>query len=422
MTAEVAILNKQAVVLAADSAVTTSDGKIFNTAKLFALSKSEPVGIMAYSSAEVMGVPVETVIKEFRRIQGPQTHQHLENYAQEFAEFLRTNDTVFGDDERALSLSGVACGLAQDLYDTALCGMPEGWSHPTRREAQDALSDAIAEFEQRINAAQIVQISQPRKARQLLDGAIGDRLTRSLERLGQKLPTTKKAEAKVRKLILDSFFRDVDGGGETGFVIAGFGTADIFPRLRSFEFRYSALPFHRIVSGRAADISVGGHIARIMPFAQADVMATFVEGIGPKYRAMLLSLIGQYFETHKNNLLNDAPPKANEAALVEALGNGLVQQLPQYLGDLADQAFVQPTMQVVASMPKEELAILAEALINLTTLKRKASTDAETVGGPTDVAVISKGDGFVWIKRKHYFDMTFNPGFIADRLPTGGKT
>lgn len=62
MTAEVAILNKQAVALAADSAVTTyvGDGqKIFNTVnKLFTLSKYHPVGIMAYSSAEVMGVPL----------------------------------------------------------------------------------------------------------------------------------------------------------------------------------------------------------------------------------------------------------------------------------------------------------------------------------------------------------------------------
>jgi hypothetical protein len=28
------------------------------------------------------------------------------------------------------------------------------------------------------------------------------------------------------------------------------------------------------------------------------------------------------------------------------------------------------------------------------------SLDAETVGGPIDVAVISKCDGFVWVKRK----------------------
>jgi len=31
-----------------------------------------------------------------------------------------------------------------------------------------------------------------------------------------------------------------------------------------------------------------------------------------------------------------------------------------------------------------------------------------------DVAVISKGDGFVWIKRKHYFKAELNPQFFAN--------
>jgi hypothetical protein len=29
--------------------------------------------------------------------------------------------------------------------------------------------------------------------------------------------------------------------------------------------------------------------------------------------------------------------------------------------------------------------------------------------------IISKGDGFIWIKRKHYFDPRLNPRFFARR-------
>ena len=64
--------------------------------------------------------------------------------------------------------------------------------------------------------------------------------------------------------------------------------------------------------------------------------------------------------------------------------------------------------------PKDELAAMAESLVNLTSLKRKISLDAETVGGPIDVAVISKGDGFIWIKRKHYFKPELNQNFIVN--------
>ena len=45
--------------------------------------------------------------------------------------------------------------------------------------------------------------------------------------------------------------------------------------------------------------------------------------------------------------------------------------------------------------------------------------EEETVAGPIDVAVISKGDGFVWIKRKHYFQRELNQQFF-DNYYEGG--
>ena len=57
---------------------------------------------------------------------------------------------------------------------------------------------------------------------------------------------------------------------------------------------------------------------------------------------------------------------------------------------------------------------MAESLVNLTSFKRHVSSEAETVGGPTDVAVITKGDGFIWIKRKHYFKADLNAHFFQN--------
>jgi hypothetical protein len=67
MTAEIAIMNRMAIALAADSAVTieTKDGKkIFNTVnKLFRLSKYHPVGIMVYGNAEFMDTHGKQLLK-----------------------------------------------------------------------------------------------------------------------------------------------------------------------------------------------------------------------------------------------------------------------------------------------------------------------------------------------------------------------
>lgn len=45
---------------------------------------------------------------------------------------------------------------------------------------------------------------------------------------------------------------------------------------------------------------------------------------------------------------------------------------------------------VVGLLPPVELAAMAEALVSLTSFKRRVSAEPETVGGPTDVAVITR--------------------------------
>jgi hypothetical protein len=71
MTAEIAILNKSAVALATDSAITISAGqreeKIFDSGdKLFELSCSNPIGIMIYNDLQFAEIPLPAIIKEFR--------------------------------------------------------------------------------------------------------------------------------------------------------------------------------------------------------------------------------------------------------------------------------------------------------------------------------------------------------------------
>ncbi len=70
-----------------------------------------------------------------------------------------------------------------------------------------------------------------------------------------------------------------------------------------------------------------------------------------------------------------------------------------------------PILQSIESMPNEEIAEMCESLIRITSLKRKISSDLESVGGPIDVAIISKGDGFIWKKNKNYINTELNPQF-----------
>lgn len=74
MTAIVGILNKQAAVMAADSAVTVSNDKgvkIYNTAtKIFSLSDVHPIGVMIYDNVEFMGTPWDLIFNLYRKERG----------------------------------------------------------------------------------------------------------------------------------------------------------------------------------------------------------------------------------------------------------------------------------------------------------------------------------------------------------------
>lgn len=103
MTAEIAIMNRTAVVLAADSAVTVTswkDGRqerrYFKGAnKLYELARSGPVGLMIYGSAGLQGVPWELPIKAFRESLGKEQYDNLKTYPERFFEFIQHNDKFF---------------------------------------------------------------------------------------------------------------------------------------------------------------------------------------------------------------------------------------------------------------------------------------------------------------------------------------
>jgi len=99
MTAEIIIMNKEAIAFAADSAVTvrgSSQDKIFSSAnKLFSLSKYCPVGIMIFGNALFMEIPWEVMIKTYRSKLGNHTFNTLEGYANNFVAFLESSNRIF---------------------------------------------------------------------------------------------------------------------------------------------------------------------------------------------------------------------------------------------------------------------------------------------------------------------------------------
>jgi hypothetical protein len=241
MTAEVAVMNKLAVALAADSAVTfggPNQQKIYNAAnKLFSLSKREPVGVMIYGSAEVMGIPWEAILKIFREELGDTAFGTLSEYFDHFVAFLGDSDRFFDAPAQERFVQRNAGSYFVQLRKTVFKRVEE------TIEAQGAASES--------EVASVVDsvISEHARAldmRPFATGIDGDHLqyliatydepiNEAIKLVFQQLPLTPQQTAQLVYVGASLFARNILPASRSGIVIAGFGQLDHFPRLRAIE-------------------------------------------------------------------------------------------------------------------------------------------------------------------------------------------
>jgi len=422
MTAEIVLMNKHAVALAADSATTygAKRPKIFRSAnKIFMLSKYHPVGVMIYESAAFMGVPWESVIKEYRAYLGAQAFDTLHDYTEDLLSYLRSNRAFSPAEVQATYFHDLISGYFEHLRDQHIV---REW-----KAFLDAKGEiTVAEYQQ-IAKHQIKEHRDQWRDQTLPDTAPVD------------FPSTLEAEYKsiiddVKKEVFQDLLTSVTsrfltqlavhfaakapaGPYSSGLVIVGFGAKDIFPAYCHYRVTGVLADQLLVVSQDLSSVTHDNN-GIIVAFAQREMVASFMNGVDPTYEAFLDEQMKEALLEMPNDIIDglDAlSPDEKEKKKVqyrkeaEASYEAYREQREQYQRYM----HVHPVVEVVAVLPKDELAQMAESLVNLTVLKRRVSMQEETVAGPIDVAVISKGDGFVWIKRKHYFAAEMNPYYMA---------
>ncbi len=430
MTAEIAIMNREAVALAADSAITISQGgapRIYATAnKLFALSRHHPVGIMVYGNASFMEVPWETVIKLYRARLGGTAHATIQDYTDDFVEFLQSETALAPSKSQdqfvRRVLDAVFTVMVRQIQREFTSKLPEE-TPTTPEEFQQLLqrvkSDVIGEHYRRWRAARFSED---------MDAASANELRRQYRltikdtkeaNFGADLETTASRQLTLLAgWVLSKHDDRYTSIGGSGVVIAGFGEEQLFPSLRAV--RVAGIAGGKLnygwADGASTDIGTEEGEA-IVPFAQGEMVRSFMEGIEPGFRKELENGVKQILEKYPTIIINSLRETSDEERKrLKAVAASAASEMLEVFKDSLDATgytrYVEPVISTIASMPKSELPAVAEALVNLQSFKRRVSGEQETVGGPIDVMLISKGDGLIWIQRKHYFDANLNPQYF----------
>jgi hypothetical protein len=74
-------------------------------------------------------------------------------------------------------------------------------------------------------------------------------------------------------------------------------------------------------------------------------------------------------------------------------------------------------MLVIPAMPIQDAIEVARFAVETAGKFARYGLRPETIGGPTEIAAITKHEGFKWVARKHYYSVELNRETSHGRLP-----
>lgn len=400
MTAQIAILNKSSVALAADSAATVIVDdviKIHQSNKLFVLREDKPVGVMVYGNSEFMGVPWATLINMYRSSATKSQGRTIREYVKDFLKFIKDTKICNSDAEIDNAIQVVASALY-------LVGVDVRASGPlTRRERNDLFESIVDRRLQNIHRTHPFRTVDSKQLDAIFEkilpkaNAVIDRMLD--EHLIYRRNRNKFSDV-LRRISYGSIERQIMSRGHSGVVIAGFGEQEIFPTLVEVKIDGFVAGALRVTCGSHYDIGRDGTQAVVVPFAQRKMVSRFMEGVDPAVMKYLLSLEDLVYSFSSTALNTRSKLTAKQEKALRKAAEKYIGEYLKGLRTFLRNEFWGPIVRVVAHLPQEDLATMAESLVGLTSLKMHVSSEEETVSGPVDVAVVSKGNGFIWVKNK----------------------
>lgn len=436
MTAEIAVMNRLGVALAADSAVTITFGsrssKIFSTNKLFMLSKHHPVGIMIFGQASLMGIPWEILIKEYRKRElREKSFERLVEYGADFVKYLNGNSFYFTgeiQEENLWSILFRQRGIIKEDFEESIIKAISGIKNPAATETtkifQTIYDESVTKRYNELDALGLLdsfKITEKRFNQKY--GHIVDYFIKNfqLKEVPSSITVSRTYYNLLKKIAYFAVVKNTfeSNNFTSGIVIAGYGEKEIYPSLTAYDIeividdKLKFLPMQTLAVDHKND-------SFVEPFAQEDMVRTFMRGVSPDYEDVV--------EGFMDDVFNDIPDKVADkftglitdeqkkdiAEQLKEVGKNYLETFKQRMNKWVNYKYYDRIKMAVSILPVEELASMAAALVNLTSQKRRYTPDAETVGGAVDVAVITKGDGFVWIDRKFYFEAEKNPHFFTN--------
>ena len=379
MTAVVGILNKRGIAIAADSAVTMNrrrNEKIANSAnKMLRLCSATPISVMITGSAGFLSTPWDIIVRRYRQKRGDIAFTTVETCIEDFFSYIPT-EKMF---------------LTEDLGREYLNNQLDSYWNGVVSQVPELDKDENGKLN---NGKEILK-------------AFRDRISSGIKYFKESdiMPVFQGYSFDQFKAFLGNMVWDE---GSTHLIFSGFGKDEEYPVLAKVmvEGGFDSRVCYHINKEDIYKISDEKPVA-ICPFAQKEIMEALLTGIEPYYYKKICEEAEQIYERIIDRLDFSVPSNPDQRNELKKLLDGvkykdLIKQFQRFGKNLRATERGQ-WLKALRDYDLQDMARLAENFIAMTSFERHMTFSPEGVGGPIDLAVITKNEGFTWLNRKSWY-------------------
>lgn len=429
MTAVVGILNKRGAAIAADSAVTRiryNNRKITkNGNKMIRLSNCVPISVMLTGNGAYLRTQWDIIIRHYRQHRGNIPHQTVEASVHDFFRYIADNHLFC--EEKVIKK-----WIGHELNQLFVHADHEVDSKVKERDDNEKLKfpkaylkSFLAQLRRyRINwlktgiCEQFKDYTQEQFHLFIDDMIIGYLSEKEYQEDGLNFNTfpkdflaSLKDDLELTLMVRLTTRRD-DDDDSAELIFTGFGREQEYPSLVStvvLEGFDNRVNYH-IRPEDIICISDENPVA-ICPFAQKDVIKSLLRGLHVGYSRMVMNQMQSVYRPFGSSIfnINEDDEEFENLNLME-----FQRMLKDVKVDDLDKKIVNVNVRYLNKKQHKweknledydllAMAALAQSLIDLTGFHRILTFSQEGVGGPVDLAVITKNEGFTWLSRKSWY-------------------
>ncbi|WBL24136.1 hypothetical protein [Zunongwangia sp. HGR-M22] len=371
MTAEIGILNKTSVVIAADSAVSIGNNRVYQNAnKLFKIGQNIPVGIMIYNNSTWMGIPLEIIIKSYSKQLNDKEFSELNDYTTDFLTYLKSEYSAYLNEDDSKQIIKDRLYQLLDEFSTHCIGELEKSDKKNKTEELEKI------FYESLEST----TSEPDSSKKMADFKDYELQTFKSEfkkiineilpgfYASIKLPRKAKYTNRIYKALFYELIYEIDIEEDfTGIVFAGYGESEIYPNI--IDLKIGEIISGRLRYNKPILSSISNKTSAIVsPFAQRDMVDTFFRGLDPMLSNEYKKIISQELKLLQNKIVDKF--KLNNSD-IHSFFNTAYNHINRKFFQKAIENYTKPIIETIRYLRKEDLIEIAESLINITSLKEK---------------------------------------------------